>query len=661
MKKKSRNLSQQIERYVMSVALIVVVVITLVMVVSSFLLTDSTIYDTIQLMGKTTSRDIDSNLHLLTERMSMLAIDDVLKDESSSEEEKLAVLETRKTRIEYVWLACYGIDGQKQYGDAEAPQSISGEKYYNLVASTANTVISEPFKLNGEYQLAVTVTMKNASSEVIGYLVGSYKYDMLGDVLSRISLGKTGKAYVINEDGVMLAGENTDVIGQNRNFYEENSSWGNDNVLEKIKDGQSGSGGLSLDGTSCYVAYSPIPGTNWMLLIEAPKSEFLGIVIIAIMVALVVSGVIMVVARIFVRRFAKDISVTLGVASHRLEELSEGNLNSEVVYSNRDDEIDILTKALGCTVGRLNDYIGNIENTLRELSEGNYAYQIEGEYTGDFASIRVALVNIERALNRTMKQVSTASMKVSDESALISEFAGELLSGSQEQSGALVSLQQSVSVVTDKSNEIDDNSRQVAQCAIEANEKVTQGNQQMSFMLSTMNDIYKSMNEITEISKMIERISSQTRLLSLNASIEAARAGEAGKGFAVVAERIGGLAEQTAEALHQTGAIIQQANESIQHGMEAAERTAESLNEIDKASEQFTAISGVLIGIVEQQKIVIEEINSGIMSVMDIASTNEDLAEKTREKTEESLELAHSLQEFVEQVKLKEGDDYNEA
>ncbi len=660
-KKKAKNLNRQIEAYVMLVALIAEVVITLVMVVSSFMLTNSAIHETINLMGKTTAQDIGSNLHILTERMSILALDDVLKDTEASEEAKLEVLESRKTRIEYVWLACYSIDGQKQYGDTEAPQGIASEKYYKSVVATSNIVISEPFKLNGEYQLAVTIPLKNKDSELIGYLVGSYKYDMLGDVLKRISLGKTGKAIVFNEDGVILAGYNTDDIGQNKNFYNENTSWRNDNVLDKIKDGQSGSAELSLDGTSSYVAYAPVPGTNWMLMIDAPKSEFLGIVVVAIIVAIVVSIVIMVVARVFIKRFAGEISKTLGGASHRLEELAEGNLNSEVIISNREDEIDILTKALGRTVERLNDYIGNIESTLKELSEGNYAYQIEGNFTGDFASIRTALVNITYALNRTMKQVNTASMRVSNESAVISEFAVELLSGSQEQSSALEELQQSVGVITDKSNEIDDNSRQVAQCAIEANEKVTQGNQQMSSMLSTMNDIFDSMKEITEISKMIEKISAQTRLLSLNASIEAARAGEAGKGFAVVAERIGGLAEQTAEALHQTSAIIEQANVSIQHGMDVAQRTAESLTEIEQASEQFETISDVLTSIVEEQKSVIEEINTGIISVMDIASTNQQLAAKTREKTEESLELAHSLQELVEQVKLQEGGDAYEV
>lgn len=659
--KKPKSLSQQIERYVMLVALIVEIVITLVMVVSSFMLTDSAIHDTIQLMGKTTAQDIGSNLHLLTERMSMLSLDDVLKDSSATEEAKLAVLEDRKTRIEYIWLACYGEDGKKQYGDAEAPQDIANEKYYQWILTTGNTVISEPFEMNGEYQLAVTVAMKNNDSEIIGYLVGSYKYDMLGDVLTRISLGKTGKAYILNEEGVILAGYNTDFIGENTNFYDKNSSWKNDKVLKKIKNGQSGSGELTLKNVGNYVAYAPVPGTNWMVLINAPKTEFLEIVVIAILVTLVISSLILVGARIFVRRFAKELSKTLGGASHRLEELSEGNLNNEVIYSDRKDEIDILTRALGRTVERLNSYIGNIEGTLKALSEGDYTYQIEGDFAGDFASIRTALINIEYALNRTMKQVSKASIRVSDESAVISEFAGQLLSGSQEQSSALVNLQQSVSVITDKSNEIDDNSHQVAQCALEANEKVTQGNQQMSLMLSKMNDIYKSMNEITEISEMIENISTQTRLLSLNASIEAARVGEAGKGFAVVAGEIGKLSEETAEALRQTSAIIKQANQSIQHGMEAAQKTANSLTEIDQASEQFAGISTVLTGIVEQQKLVIEEINSGIISVLDIASTNQNLAEKTREKTEESLELANSLQDFVAQVKLKEGGDDNEA
>ncbi len=660
MNKKPKSLGQQIERYVMLVALIIEFAIVGVMVVSSFKLTDTAIHDTIPLMGKTSAQDIASSMHLFTERMSILSLEEVLKDASSSEADRQVVLDTRKTRIEYVWLAYYGTDGKRQYGDTNAPADIAGEKYFQMVTTTNNTVISEPFKLDSVNQLAVAITMTNAEGEAIGYLVGSYKYDILGDVLSRISLGKTGTGYILNEDGVILAGQDTDYVGQNINFYESNSSWRNTKMFERIKNGQSGSGEIVLDHASHYTAFAPIPGTNWMLLIEAPKREFLSVAVIAIIVSLTVSGVIFVGARVFVQRFSAKIAESLGGASKRLGELSEGNLTSEVTYTERNDEIDVLTQALGRTVHTLNGYIGNIENTLKELSEGNYAYPIEGDFAGDFSSIRVAMVNIEQALNQTMRQVSTASARVSDESAGISEFAGQLLRGSQEQANALEELQQSMDVVVNKSNEIDDNSKQVAQRAEEANEKVNQGNQQMSLMLNTMNEIYGSMNQITEISQMIESISSQTKMLSLNASIEAARVGEAGKGFAVVAEQIGLLSEQTAEALKQTSAIIEQANLSIKGGMEAAQKTADSLTQIDEASEEFTSISAVLTGIVEQQKQVIGEINTSILSVMDIASTNQRLAQETREKTEDSLELARSLEEFVSQVKLMEGVDVNE-
>ena len=44
--------------------------------------------------------------------------------------------------------------------------------------------------------------------EVTGYLIGSYKYDLLNDVLSMLVLGESGSAFIVNKDGIIGAGRN---------------------------------------------------------------------------------------------------------------------------------------------------------------------------------------------------------------------------------------------------------------------------------------------------------------------------------------------------------------------------------------------------------------------------------------------------------------------
>lgn len=210
-----------------------------------------------------------------------------------------------------------------------------------------------------------------------------------------------------------------------------------------------------------------------------------------------------------------------------------------------------------------------------------------------------------------------------------------------------------MNLITDKTDEIDDNAQRVKQSAGAAKERVDEGQQQMKDMLETMDSIHRDMQEIITISQLIEDISSQTSLLSLNASIEAARAGEAGKGFAVVAQEIGHLSQQTADALEKTGAIIGKASVAIDQGMQTAQNTAKSFDKVNQATSEFTEISNNLIHITMQQKEAIDTVSQEVQTVLTIADTNQQLARETDETVAVSMKQAEELEQIVSMVKLR--------
>ena len=210
-----------------------------------------------------------------------------------------------------------------------------------------------------------------------------------------------------------------------------------------------------------------------------------------------------------------------------------------------------------------------------------------------------------------------------------------------------------MNLITDKTDEIDDNAQRVKQSAGAAKERVDEGQQQMKDMLETMDSIHRDMQEIITISQLIEDISSQTSLLSLNASIEAARAGEAGKGFAVVAQEIGHLSQQTADALEKTGAIIGKASVAIDQGMQTAQNTAKSFDKVNQATSEFTEISDNLIHITMQQKEAIDTVSQEVQTVLTIADTNQQLARETDETVAVSMKQAEELEQIVSMVKLR--------
>lgn len=652
---KKKTIKQTIVRYVTIVSIILGGLLTSVMIISSFISTDKILLENLSMMAKTSSQNVSANLHLLTDRMANLALEEVLTDEKASKEEKQEVLDERESRIEFVWLGGYNLFGEKLYGDDMAPDNISEEKYYSYLEKTGNIVIAEPYYENDTWQLCVAVPM-NKDGELHSYLVGSYKYDLLNDVLSNINIGTTGSSYIINEEGTIIADKDLENMQKHENVYTIYGSRKNDEIFDNMMNLQTGSTSMKLQHIRHYVAYAPVAGTNWTLMIDAPRREFQGTLFISILICILLTVLLLAAVRYTVVQLADKISSSLSLATDRLTALSEGNLRDEVRIVETNQEAEVLTSALAKTISSMGGYIDDIQVSLGSLASGDYSQEIPDTFTGDFAAIREALAFIRESLNETMLRISQSSVTVNQNSSEVSEHAKRLYDGSTQQVVALERLGNSIRIITERIENIAECADQVKVCADGAENKVSQGQENMNFMLDTMNDIYENMQQIIKISQMIEEISSETSLLALNASIEAARAGESGRGFAVVAQQIGALADQTANALKQTGDIIGQANVSIEKGMKMAEVTAKSFHEINEAAEEFTDISNSMAQVVEEQKEAVSMVTEEVNTVRKIANTNQKLARETDETAALSLTQAEKLGEVVATVKLRGGD-----
>lgn len=650
---KKKTMKQKIVSYVMSVSILLGVVLTIIMIINSLVSTSSILSDNLQMMAKTSSQNVSSNLHLLTDRMANLSLEKALLDESAGIKEKQEVLDERKTRIEFVWLAVYDLEGQKLYGDDAAPDSIADEKYYTYLTKTSNISIGEPYYSDNIWQLSVGVPLNNEEGS-FAYLIGSYKYDLLNDVLSNINIGVRGSAYIINEEGAIIADKDMANMEEQQNVYDLYGSKKNNAIFDAMINYQTGSELMNLHHVKHYVAYSPVAGTNWTLIIDAPRGDFMKTLFVSIIVCILLASALLIAARFTIAQAAGKISDSLSLSTERLTSLSEGNLKDEVILAQTEDEAEILTEALSKTINNIDSYIDNLKTSLGYLSEGDYSQEVPDTFIGDFAAIRDALTNITMSLNQTMYQINSASAAVNQNSSEVSGYAKRLYDGSKEQSVALDRLNESIHIITEKIRLINESARQVKICTGGAEDKVAQGKQQMDSMLGTMNNIYSNMQEITKISHLIDDISSQTSLLALNASIEAARAGESGRGFAIVAQQIGVLADQTADALKLTGDIILQANLSIEEGLTTAKATAESFQEINKATEEFKGISNQIERVAMEQQNAVGMVSKEITTVLDIANTNQQLAAETDKTAAQSLLQSQELEQVVASVKLKE-------
>ncbi len=652
-KLQKRSIKQIIIRYVTQMSVSLGVVLVILMIVASVRSTSSVLHDNLRSTARISAQNISSNIHLLVDRMDSMAQKPEWSDSRMTKEDMQMLIDQCEERVEFVWIAAYDTAGAKLYGDSQAPAAITEKDYYKYLVRTQNLTVGSPVHQDGIWQLGVGIPVLDKDGGLLFYLIGSYKYDMLNDVLSNINIGNKGIAYIVDEDGSIIADKNMADMDKARNLYEMYDSGANRRAFDAMLDFRTDSTSVFLKGVHHYIAYSPVAGTNWTLLIAAPGADCLQTLIWSVALSiLLIAGLQIYITKKTVQ-IADQISGSLSHATQRLALLAAGNLKEEVVFADNNQEAELLTTALSSTVSSLSVYIDNITSYLGRLSSGDYSMQAEGSFDGDFAAIREAMALITDALNETMHRIQQASQAVRNNSSETTAYAKKLYDGSIEQSDALNRLTEKMKLITDKTGEIDDNAQHVKESAGTAKERVGEGQRQMKDMLETMDSIHSDMQEIITISQLIEDISSQTSLLSLNASIEAARAGDAGKGFAVVAQQIGQLAQQTAAALEQTGEIIGKASASIDQGMKMAQDTAESFRKVNQATNEFTEISDNLIQITLQQKEAIDTASQEVRTVLSIADTNQQFARETDETAAVSMKQVEELEQIVSMVRLR--------
>lgn len=334
---------------------------------------------------------------------------------------------------------------------------------------------------------------------------------------------------------------------------------------------------------------------------------------------------------------------------------AEGDLSQSVSVAGDNTEIGQLAMASATAIETVRNIIQEISRILTEMSKGNLAVEIKGDYRGDYAAIKTSLNQIIQSFNEVLGDVRTA--------------ADQVASGSNQVSGSSISLSQrateqasSVEQLTASIEEIAAQTRRSAGFAGQANElagsakrNAEHGNEQMRGMLQAMEEINDSSANISRIIKVIDEIAFQTNILALNAAVEAARAGEYGKGFAVVADEVRSLAVRSADAAKETTDMIGNSIKKVEGGTRIAKETAGALIKIVEDVEKVASLIGDIAIASNNQAEGIAQINLGVMQVSQVIQTNSATSEESAAASEELAGQAEMLKEQVSRFRLKSG------
>ncbi|MBE5951356.1 MAG: HAMP domain-containing protein [Lachnospiraceae bacterium] len=351
-----------------------------------------------------------------------------------------------------------------------------------------------------------------------------------------------------------------------------------------------------------------------------------------------------------------SITRPLSALIERMQTFAKGDITTPFPEHDTDDEIADMLKTVGEATATLQLIIQDMIELLGKMANGkfNIRTSCEEAYVGEFRDLLLAIRQMNRQMDGTLRDVKGAADTVSYGAANLAEASQSLAEGATDQAASVEEMQATIDEITSSLEkaveEVNGAYVKAEQCANEAEK--SRG--EMEAMMEAMNRISETSLKIGNIIAELEDIASQTNLLSLNASIEAARAGEAGRGFAVVADQIRNLAEQSAKSAVNTRALIEGSIQEVEAGNKAAMKTSEVLASVVASIHEIAQTSKMISEISARQAEAMEQADIGIERISEVVQANSATAQEASATSEELSAQAISMEELVSQFELRE-------
>ncbi|ABS02705.1 methyl-accepting chemotaxis protein [Kineococcus radiotolerans] len=314
------------------------------------------------------------------------------------------------------------------------------------------------------------------------------------------------------------------------------------------------------DGTYT-VGVSRYPAYNWVVTSWLPDADTAAVTdrieaggnslvrntaVLGLVIALVMTGVIAVMAGSIVRRIGRLTEVLRRVAGRDLSAkvLTPGGRHA-------DDELGAMGRAL-------DEATGAVREALTAMSSG-----------------AARVTDAADALDGASNRLAGAAESTASEIVQVTGDATSVSAGVHEVSDAVEQLRAAADEVSATTSDV----TVVAADAVQLAHAAT----------GTVERLGASSQQIADVLRTITAIAAQTNLLALNATIEAARAGEAGAGFAVVAEEVKELARQTAQATEEIAPTLTAVQSEAAAVRADISRISETIAHIDELQSTIAA------------------------------------------------------------------------